>query len=53
MKTLNLNEQQLQALLNLLVEESQRMDDDGCEGAFDASALSGVYKEAMRAQRSK
>jgi hypothetical protein len=40
--TLALTRQQLQSLKWLLVEESQRLDDDGRDGAFAASPLNAV-----------
>jgi hypothetical protein len=41
--TIKLTAKELEALKWLLVEEGQRMDDDGNEGAFDRSPLKAIY----------
>jgi hypothetical protein len=50
-KTLSLTATELEALKWLLVEESQRMDDDGNEGAFDRSPLQAIYSKVKAAER--
>jgi predicted hotdog family 3-hydroxylacyl-ACP dehydratase len=44
--TLTLTTNELTALKDLLIEEKMRMDDDGREGAFDASILRRIYNKA-------
>ena len=51
MKTLKLTNDELGELINLLAEEAQRMDDDGREGAFDASPLRPIYRKLLAARR--
>lgn len=45
MSNLKLTPKELQALYNLLLEEAQRMDDDGREGSFERSPLSSIWKK--------
>lgn len=45
--TLTLTEKELDALKWLLVEEGQRMDDDGREGSFDRSPLKAIYLKTL------
>lgn len=40
---------ELEALKDLLAEEAMRMDDDGRDGAFDASPLKPIY-DKIRAE---
>ncbi len=52
--TLTLTVVEAEALRTLLDEEQMRMDDDGCEGAFDATGLKTIaqrLRAAMRACR--
>ena len=42
-----------QALFDLLVQEAQRMDDDGNEGAFDRSPLRRVYQKLLEKRHKK
>lgn len=51
MKNLSLTAQELDALKWLLVEASQRMDDDGRDGAFDKSPLAAIYRKVKQAER--
>jgi len=37
--------QELEQIRALLVEKAMEMDDDGREGAFDASPLAALYKK--------
>tara|TARA_R110000868_G_scaffold92457_6_gene256634 strand:- start:4106 stop:4255 length:150 start_codon:yes stop_codon:yes gene_type:complete len=37
--------QEIELLKDLIVEEAQRMDDDGNDGAFDASPLKPIYEK--------
>jgi hypothetical protein len=39
---------ELEVLKELLVEESMRMDDDGRDGAFDASPLKPIYDKIRK-----
>lgn len=39
---------ELGLLFDLLVDEAQRMDDDGREGAFDASSLKPIYDKILK-----
>ena len=47
---LELTAKEAEALKNLLVEEASRMDDDGNEGAFDASILKTIYRKLRAAK---
>ena len=50
MTTLKLTEKELDALKWLLVEQAQRMDDDGRDGAFAASPLKTIYDKLRAAK---
>jgi hypothetical protein len=45
MKTLELTDEELDALKWLLVEEAQRQDDDGRDGSFARSPLNNIYQK--------
>lgn len=51
MIVLVLSERQIEVLLNLLLDEAQRMDDDGNEGAFKASPLFQIYHVLKNAKK--
>lgn len=51
MHKLELTEIELETLRNLLVETSMRMDDDGNDGAFDASPLGLIYRKIVALRR--
>jgi hypothetical protein len=46
---MTLTKEEIEVLLCLLVEEAQRMDDDGRDGAFDASELKPIYDKLRAA----
>ena len=46
-RNLPLTSDELNALYDLLGEEAIRMDDDGREGAFDASKLASIYTKVL------
>ena len=46
---MTLTKQELEILKNLLVEKAQEMDDDGRDGAFDASPLRPLYDRVRKA----
>jgi hypothetical protein len=48
---LKLTKDELDALMLLLIETAQDMDDDGREGAFNASLLKPVYDKAKALRR--
>jgi hypothetical protein len=47
--TLTLTPEQAEALFDCLCEFAMQMDDDGREGAFDASPLKPIYTALNRA----
>ena len=42
---------EIDELINLLAEEAMRMDDDGREGAFDATPLKAIYRKLLNAKK--
>jgi hypothetical protein len=51
MAQVELSAAELSALIDTLVERAQEMDDDGREGAFDASPLKPIYVKLVQARR--
>jgi hypothetical protein len=52
-KSLALSDSEISALLDLFNEEAMRMDDDGREGAFDASPLRPIERRLRALARSQ
>jgi hypothetical protein len=48
MADLSLTPSEVESLCDLLLETAQTMDDDGREGAFDASPLRGIWDKARK-----
>lgn len=49
-KSISLTAAEVEALKWLLVEQAQRMDDDGNDGAFDRSPLKAIYTKVKAVQ---